>query len=313
MGSHVAKYLTANVTDTIVCLDQFGGIHGPNGPVKCIDLANIHDLNELFKLEKFEAVIHLAAMTNPGEALNNPTLCYLSNVSNTISLVQLCVRYGVNKFIYASTAAVYGVQACRLIHEDVIPSPTNPYSRSKVMCEGILKDTAIAHPEFNYVTVRIFFSAGTDGTLELAGQVNSNLIGNVIKVAAQAASGKRDGMVIYGDSFDTPDGSCVRDYVHINDISKIFDASLKYLASGNGSTEVNCGTSKGHSVKEIVSTMKRISGVDFNVDVVLPRDNEAPALIADITRARRLLKWEPDIHTLDSLCSSAFELEKMLP
>ena len=311
VGRHVAKYLSINTPHRLIPVDLAGERDSPYGEIRQLDLGNKAALEALFQSEQLDAVIHLAALVNPNDAIENPLAYYASNVANTINLLQLCVHYGVGKFVFASTAAVYGIQECRLIGEDAIKQPVNPYSRSKLMCEQVLEDTGRACPGFNYAVLRLFFVVGSDGTLELGGQPNANL--NVIRIAAQAALGRRDRIVIYGDNFATPDGTCVRDYIHIDDISRMFKAALDYLQKGNSSQEFNCGTGQGYSLKEITAMMQKVAGVDFDVEIVEPRPNEYPSLMADITRARELLDWEPSQHSLESLCRLSLEFERALP
>lgn len=310
IGGHVSNYLLNNTSHDLVLID----LHSRTGPagaeIRKLDISDSGPLDQVFKSERFDAVIHLAALVDAQLSITEPLSFYASNVSNTISLLQMCSKYSVSRFVFPSSAAVYEPTDSGLLNECSPMRPLNPYGRSKVMCEDLLKDTSEADQNLRYVVLRPFMIIGGGGSPELDAKAYAN--GHPIKIAAQAALGIRKKMVIFGDQYNTPDGTCVRDFVHIDDVCRMVSASLDYLHQDNASEVFNCGSSKGYSLTELVNTMKNVSGVDFEVEIGEKRPHEYPSMVADISRAQDLLGWQPCHNRLEDFCQVTLDLAKRM-
>jgi len=280
------------------------------------DLANFDLIEGIFKAKKFDAIIHFAASIVVPESVQNPLKYYLNNTVNTTNLINLATKYDVGKFIFSSTAAVYGEPSEIPVKETTLTSPINPYGESKLMSEKILRDTAAANRDFKYVILRYFNVAGADMNGAKTLQEINPRIGqsfpnatHLIKVAAETALGKRDKMYIFGDDFDTKDGTGVRDYIHVDDLASAHIEALSYLDS-NESDIFNCGYGHGFSVKEVIDVMKEVSGVDFAVEVAPRRAGDPAILISDNSKIKSKMDWSPKYDDLRLICKSALEWEK---
>ena len=224
-----------------------------------------------------------------------------------MNLIALCEKYGVGKFIFSSTAATYGEPETSQVTEQSLQNPINPYGKSKLMTEWVLKDVALANPNFKYAILRYFNVAGasSDGLL---GQNYPNAT-HLIKVATQTILGKREKMVIFGDDYDTKDGSCIRDYIHIEDLASAHLSVLRYLQN-NDSNIFNVGYGTGFSVKEVVAAAKEVSGVDFKVEIGARREGDPACLIANSDKLKTLTDWKPVKNDLKLIIKSALEWEK---
>ncbi len=315
IGSHVVKQLGESAKHNITVLDSL--ITGFQDSILYgnfikADLSDFEEIEDIFKEESFDAVIHFAASLIVPESVHDPLKYYLNNTANTANLIRLCVKYKVNKFIFSSTAAVYGEPEMDKVpvDENSETSPINPYGNSKLMSEIILKDSAIAHDDFNYIALRYFNVAGAsvDGRI---GQSTKNAT-HLIKVAAESALGKRSRMCIFGDNYPTEDGTCIRDYIHIEDLADAHLKALEYLKEHKTSEVFNCGYGHGFSVKEVLETMKKVSGVDFGVDIVDKREGDPAILISDNQKIRHKMQWEPKYDDLSLICKTALEWEKKI-
>ena len=273
IGSHVVKALLEENKHEITIIDNF--VKGSEKAIDALrkisefeliqtDLENISKIEEVFATHKFDAVIHFAAYIEVFESTQKPLKYYLNNTANAMNLIALCEKYGVGKFIFSSTAATYGEPETSQVTEQSLQNPINPYGKSKLMTEWVLKDAALANPNFKYAILRYFNVAGasSDGLL---GQNYPNAT-HLIKVATQTILGKREKMVIFGDDYDTKDGSCIRDYIHIEDLASAHLSVLRYLQN-NDSNIFNVGYGTGFSVKEVVAAAKEVGGVDFKVEI----------------------------------------------
>jgi len=321
IGSHVTKELLKRGDYKITVVDNLStGFEETIGRLKKyygdfefrkFDLSDWKQTHDLVA-EGFDAIIHFAAALVVPESVENPLKYYLNNTANTANLIQAAVQNGVGKFIFSSTAAVYGEPASipqTGIAEDAPTAPINPYGHSKLMSEQVLKDAAKAHEGFKYVALRYFNVAGADMGGKI-GQSTKNAT-HLIKVAAQTALGKRDRMYIFGDDYPTADGTCIRDYIHVDDLSLAHLEALDYLED-HQSDIFNVGYGRGYSVSEVVQTMKEISGQDFEVVVTDRRAGDPAALIADSSRLRQKTSWRPQYDDLALICKSALEWEKKL-
>ena len=318
IGSHVAKALLEANRHDVVILDNLC-----KGSMRAIEalrdvgefefvqesLENTPAIEKLFKREKFDAIIHFAAFIEVFESTQNPLKYYLNNTANAMNLIALANKYGVKDFIFSSTAATYGEPGVPQVSEETPQNPINPYGRSKLMVEWVLKDAAAANPNFKYGILRYFNVAGaaSDGTI---GQNYPNAT-HLIKVATQTIVGKRDKMSIFGDDYDTKDGTCIRDYIHVEDLASAHLAVLDYLQSGE-SAVFNVGYGTGFSVKEVVNEAKKVSGVDFKVQIAPRRAGDPACLISNADKIRTKTSWHPEHESLDEIILSALNWEKKL-
>ena len=318
IGSHVAKALLEANRHDVVILDNLC-----KGSMRAIEalrkigefefvqesLENTPAIEKLFKREKFDAIIHFAAFIEVFESTQNPLKYYLNNTANAMNLIALANKYGVKDFIFSSTAATYGEPDIPQVSEETPQNPINPYGRSKLMVEWVLKDAAAANPNFKYGILRYFNVAGaaSDGTI---GQNYPNAT-HLIKVATQTIIGKRDKMSIFGDDYDTKDGTCIRDYIHVEDLASAHLAVLDYLQT-NDSAVFNVGYGTGFSVKEVVNEAKKVSGVDFKVQIAPRRAGDPACLISNADKIRTKTSWHPEHENLDEIILSALNWEKKL-
>ena len=318
IGSHVLKALLEKNSDKITVIDNFySGSRdalvalesvGKFEFIKC-DLADSDLLEEIFSTHKFDAIIHFAAYIEVFESMQNPLKYYLNNTANTANLINLALKFGVKKFIFSSTAATYGEPENGIVCENSPQNPINPYGNSKLMSEQILKDAAAANSDFKFGILRYFNVAGAslDG---LIGQNYPNAT-HLIKVATQTITGKRANMSIFGRDYDTKDGTCIRDYIHIEDLADAHLAVLDYL-DDNDSDIFNVGYGHGFSVLEVINMAKKISGVDFEVMDAPRRLGDPAILIADSSKLRDLTSWKRKKDSLETIISSALAWEKKI-
>lgn len=318
IGSNIVKQLLENTNNNVTVIDNLS-----TGFQKTIDTLNFfgnfvffnQDLGErdkvenIFKQNNFDAVIHLAASLEVSESISNPLKYYRNNTSNTLKLIELCNKYKVNNFIFSSSAAVYGEPVIKNIpiNEYQIKNPINPYGHSKAFIEQIIEDNATANKSFKYVIIRYFNVAGAENTLHIGEchEPETHLIPLVVKTAL----GKRDKVIIFGDDYDTSDGTCIRDYVHVEDIASSHLSSLEYLKN-NTSNTFNCGYGHGYSVIEIINTLKGISGVDLNIEIAARRAGDPSELVADNSKILKMTNWRPKYDNLKLICKSALDWER---
>jgi UDP-glucose 4-epimerase len=274
------------------------------------DLAETDRLDALMAEEAFDAVLHFAGSIVVPESVENPLKYYTNNTNNTTELIRLAVKNAIPRFVFSSTAAVYGMPDTPAVTEDSPTKPINPYGRTKLMSEWVIEDTAAAHPGFRFVILRYFNVAGADPEGRI-GQCTPNAT-HLIKVASQAALGRREALHIFGTDYDTPDGTCIRDYIHVADLAAAHVLALQHLEAGNPSGIFNCGYGHGYSVREIVAAVKRVSGVDFPVVESGRRAGDPPALISDPSRIRATMVWVPRHDDIEAIALSAYAWEKGL-
>ncbi|HPG35821.1 MAG TPA: UDP-glucose 4-epimerase GalE [bacterium] len=311
IGSHVVKLLGERGSDEIVVLDNLSTGRTDAvlfGRLEVMDLSEFEKVDQFMKKEKFDAVIHFAAKIVVPESVANPLLYYRNNTVNTINLINSCVKYGVGMFIFSSTAAVYGEPEDGIVNENSLLSPISPYGTSKLMSEFVIKDTAFAHPEFKYVILRYFNVAGADPD-GLIGQ-NFPDATHLIKVACQTALGMRESLSVFGTDFNTPDGTGVRDYIHVTDLASAHLAALDHLENGGNSDIYNCGYGKGTSVLEVIRSVRKVSDKDFPVQNSPRRAGDPAKLIADNSKILKELNWVPKFQDLNLICRTAYHWEK---
>jgi UDP-glucose 4-epimerase len=310
IGSHTIKQLGEAGYDIVTYDNLSTGTVGAlsYGKLFVGDLSDREQLTQVFTQHHFDAVLHFAASISVPESLVNPLNYYSNNTANTLNLLHCCQAFGVNKFIFSSTAAVYGQpEGNQPITEDILPQPLNPYGSSKLMSERLIRDYAAAS-KLRYIILRYFNVAGAEvgGTLGQAGKKASHLI----KVACDAALGNRASMEVFGTDFDTRDGTGIRDYIHVDDLARAHVDALVYLESANPSQILNCGYGTGYSVRQVIEKVKEISGVDFPVVETARREGDPACVIAGADRITKLLGWKPRYNDLDLIIRTALAWEK---
>ncbi|HRK18148.1 MAG TPA: UDP-glucose 4-epimerase GalE [Hyphomicrobiaceae bacterium] len=255
-------------------------------------------------------IIHFAGSIVVPESVADPLGYYLNNTVKSRSLIEAAVISKVKHFIFSSTAAVYGMAKEMPVRETTGLEPMSPYGSSKLMTEIMLRDTAFAHPEFNYVALRYFNVAGADPR----GRTGQSTKGatHLIKVACETALGKRPGMEVFGTDYDTPDGTCVRDYIHVTDLARAHVAALGHLEKGGKSDIFNCGYGKGYSVLEVLDAVRRVSGKPMNVKMSDRRPGDPAMIVAASEKIRATLAWQPALDDLDGIVANALAWEDAL-
>jgi len=308
IGSHVVRHLLEAGHDVVVYDNLSTGYREAVGAAQLVeaDLADQARLRAVFGAHDFDGVLHFAAHIVVPESVADPVKYYRNNTGNTLNLLEVCAEAGTRFFVFSSTAAVYGIPVTASVAENAPLDPINPYGASKMMSERMLMDLGAAS-NLRYVSLRYFNVAGADPQGRM-GQATPDAT-HLIKVASQAALGHRDGMTVFGTDYDTPDGTCVRDYIHVEDLASAHVRALDYLQSGGSSRVLNCGYGRGYSVLEVIDAVKRASGVDFPVQYGPRREGDPPALTANATRIREVLDWHPRYDNLDLIVQHALAWE----
>ena len=273
------------------------------------DIGDAELLAKTIAEQEIDEIAHFAARIVVPESVSDPLGYYFANTVKTRSLFESAVKGGVKRLIFSSTAAVYGEPAVSHVPEDIALAPINPYGRSKLMSEWMLADAARAHG-LGYAVLRYFNVAGADPRGR-SGQSTPNAT-HLIKVAGQAALGKRESLHVFGTDYPTPDGTCVRDYIHVTDLARAHLAALDHLRTGGENLTVNCGYGNGFSVNQVIEVVKRVSGVDFPVHYAPRRAGDPVSLVAKADRIRAKLGWVPEHDDLDEIVRSALDWERHL-
>ncbi len=312
IGSHMVLNL-CDRGDKVVVLDNLvTGNDWAVDPRARLVIGNAKDIDlveGLIEKEGIDAIIHFAGSIIVPESVTDPLKYYANNTGVSRNLLQAAVNGGIKRFIFSSTAAVYGMTGLDPVVEQSALDPVSPYGRSKLMTEWMIADAAAAYG-FSYGILRYFNVAGADPA-NRSGQATPEAT-HLIKVALQAATGQRDGMEIFGTDYETPDGTCIRDYIHVTDLADAHALLLDYLGAGGASTIFNCGYGHGFSVKQVVDRVKAVTGIDFPVHLALRRAGDPPAIIANSDAIKDALRWVPDHDDLDEIVAHAYAWEKKL-
>ena len=319
IGSHTVGQLLKQGYEVIVYDNLSRGFQNsfPSERVRFV-LGDVRDaflLQRVMKDIKPAAVLHFAAKLVVPESIEQPLEYYENNVQGVVNLLKACQMAQVSKLVFSSTAAVYGDSnrdgsknfPAGVVHETTPLEPLNPYGSSKMFAERVIQDAERAQ-DLKSVIFRYFNVAGAaaDGS---NGQ-RTDRATQLIKVVAEAAAGRREFVEIYGTDYPTKDGTCIRDYIHVEDLADLHVLGLKYLLEGGSSQVLNCGYGEGASVREVINSMKKVSGVDFKVKEVSRRQGDAAMSIANVDRLKALFQWTPRFQNLDTICEHSYNWEK---
>jgi UDP-glucose 4-epimerase len=312
IGSHVAAVLHERGF-TVLTYDNLSTGHRDavvGGNLVVGDLADTQLLEKTLQDFRPDAVMHFAAFIDVGESVQEPIKYYHNNTSNAINLLRSMSRAGVELFIFSSTAAVYGNPSTELVAEDHPLSPINPYGQAKAFIEQVLLDASRSQ-KFRYVSLRYFNAAGADPEGRLGERHDPE--SHLIPLALKAALGRRKRLSVYGNDYPTPDGTCIRDFVHVMDLAEAHLLSLKYLMDSGPSDVFNCGYGHGYSVREVIETAGKVTGSPIPVETVARRAGDAAVLVADSTKLKGKLDWKPQYDDLTFIIRNAWEWERKQP
>ncbi len=312
IGSHMVLDLI-DAGEAVVVLDNLStGFRDAVPAEAALAIGDIGDgslVERLVADHGVDAVIHFAAKIVVPDSMTDPLGYYLNNTCKARALIEAAVRAGVGRFIFSSTAAVYGETGLGAVEEDHPPAPVSPYGRSKLIVEWMLADAERAHG-LRSVVLRYFNVAGADPRGR-AGQSTRDAT-HLIKVAVQAALGRRPGLDVFGTDYPTRDGTCLRDYIQVSDLAMAHRDALRYLRDGGRSVTCNCGYGRGYTVSEVVDVVRDVSGVDFPVRLAPRRPGDPAAIVAGNTRIRSTLGWEPRYDDLRGIVGQALDWERRL-
>jgi len=312
IGSHMVHALVEAGESAVVIDNLSTGFSAllPEGvPLFIGDAADENLVGGVIAAHGVESIIHFAGSVVVADSMRDPLAYYRNNTMTTRSLLNAAVKSGVNRFIFSSTAAVYGNPDQIPVPEDAPTRPLSPYGSSKLMTEIMLHDTASAHG-MSYVVLRYFNVAGADpqARMGLAAVGATHLL----KIAVEAATGQRAKIDVYGTDYPTPDGSCIRDFIHVSDLAQAHRAALSYLRGGGTSATLNCGYGRGYSVLETIEAVRRVSGSNFAVQYAPRRPGDIMTMIADTGRIRSTLDWTPQYDDLETIAAHALAWEEKL-
>ena len=309
IGSHTVKELV-RTKHKVVVYDNLTKGHkwavDKKADLVVGDLLDNQKLEKVFLKYKPEAVIHFAGLIEVGESVLDPQKYYINNIVGTLSLLEAMVKTKVKKIVFSSSAAVYGNPQKTPIKEEDLKIPTNPYGNTKKIIEDILKDYGRAY-DVSSVSLRYFNAAGADKDGQL-GEVHDPETHLIPKILDSLIKSKEIG--IFGSNYKTPDGTCVRDYIHVEDLAQAHILAIKYLKNKKGKFEFNLGSGKGFSVKEIIKNSERVTGIKAKISVKPKREGDPATLLADISKAKRQLKWGPKYSDLDYIIETAWNWEQ---
>lgn len=309
IGSHMVQRLRSTKNKVTILDNLSTGFRNAINDTDFIegDIKDCALLTKIFKDRGIEAVMHFASYMQVSESVKKPDIYYENNVSNTINLLNIMAKNNVRKFIFSSSAAIFGEPEYTPIDESHPKNPINPYGRSKLMVEEILKDYESAFG-LKSVCLRYFNAAGADEGGNLGEQHSPET--HLIPILLQVASGRRERASVFGTDYPTADGTCIRDYIHVSDLCEAHIAALEYLNKKHKSQNFNLGNGGGFSVAEVVETVRRISGKPLQIDYEERRPGDPAVLVADSTLAKKMLNWSPCFTQLETIIEHAWNFEK---
>ncbi len=312
IGSHMVLALADRGEDVVVLDDLSTGVRD-NVDVRARlvvgDIADTVRVVDLLRSHKVDAIVHFAGSIVVPDSVADPLGYYLNNTVKSRALIEAAVTAGIPRFIFSSTAAVYGMPETNPVFEDARLAPISPYGTSKMMTEMMLRDVTHAHG-LGHVALRYFNVAGADPAGR-SGQSTPRAT-HLIKVASQVALGERSHLEVYGTDYDTPDGTCIRDYIHVSDLIAAHVLALDHLRDGGQPLTLNCGYGTGYSVLQVLDAVKAACGTDFQVRLGERRPGDPPALVAGAKRIRDELGWQPEYDDLDRIVSDALNWERTI-
>jgi len=312
IGSHLVHELVDG-GEAVVVLDNlttgFARFLPKPVPLVVGDCGDAALLSDIIGKHRVEAIVHFAGSTIIPESVERPLHYYRNNTVNTRALIEAAVDHKVRHFIFSSSAAVYGNPSQVPVTEDSQALPITPYGRSKLMAEHMLADTSAAHG-LGHVVLRYFNVAGADPALR-TGQSTPEAT-HLIKVAVQTALGLRPAIKVFGTDYPTPDGTCIRDYIHVTDLARAHIDALRHLRQGGASNVFNCGYGRGRSVLEVIEAVRRVTGAAVPAEIAPPRAGDLPNVVASAERARAVLGWRPQFDDIDVIVAHALAWEKKL-
>lgn len=276
-----------------------------------VDIADKAAVAKIIQEHKIDAIVHFAGSISVPESIENPLAYYKNNTVNSQGLIETALENGVEAFVFSSTAAVYGTPSTtKPVEEDIPLHPQSPYGHSKLMTERMLADTATAHDGFNYSALRYFNVAGADPKGR-TGQSTKGAM-NLIKVACETAAGKRDHIEVFGTDYDTPDGTCIRDFIHVTDLVNAHMSALNKMRGVGGSMVTNCGYGEGFSVLQVLKAVAQIAGTDIEIKNAPRRKGDIISITADNSRIRSLTEWQAKHDDLGEIIQSSYDWEQHL-
>jgi len=311
IGSHVVRQL-GEAGERVVILDNLStGFEDAilHGDLVVGDTGDQALVSQLLRNYDVGSVLHFAAHTIVPESVSNPLKYYGNNTCSSRNLLACCQEAGIEHVIFSSTAAVYGIPAADIAREDTPTAPINAYGTSKLMTEWMLRDLAFA-TDLRYVALRYFNVAGSDPETRIGQSTKKATL--LIKVACEAAVGKRDKISIFGTDYPTPDGTGIRDYIHVEDLASAHLRALEYLREGGKSTTMNCGYGHGYSVREVLDAVQRVNGKPLNIVEEPRRAGDPPSLVAGVERIHETLDWTPKYDDLNLIVKTSLDWERKL-
>ncbi|WP_029522928.1 UDP-glucose 4-epimerase GalE [Persephonella sp. KM09-Lau-8] len=308
IGSHVVKQLGEKGHE-VLTIDNLSTGHKEAvlyGKLEILDLSDKEKLREVIKNFSSDAVMHFAASIEVAESVENPLKYYRNNTANTLNLLEVLQEFGIDKFIFSSTAAVYGEPENVPIKETESLNPINPYGKSKAFVENILRNMSNAYG-FKYVSLRYFNVAGADPEGRIGESHNPET--HLIPLILKTAKGERENIKIFGTDYPTPDGTAIRDYIHVEDLANAHIVALEYLLNGGESDVFNCGYGHGYSVREVVEAAKKVTGIDFPVEETDRRPGDPAILVADNSKLVNNLNWKPKYDDIEYIIKTAWNWE----
>jgi UDP-glucose 4-epimerase len=311
IGSHTVLQLVARGERVVVLDDLSTGFRQAVRDVPLV-IGSVGDrrlVDALLDEHRVDTIVHFAAHTIVPESVSNPLKYYGNNTCSTRSLLEAASTAGVKHFVFSSTAAVYGVAGDGLISEESPTAPINAYGTSKLMSEWMLRDLSAVTP-MRHVALRYFNVAGSDPAGRIGQSTRAATL--LVKVACEAAVGKRTHLSVFGTDYPTPDGTGVRDYIHVEDLAGAHLNALDYLRGGGRSLTANCGYGHGYSVREVLSSVEKIAGLKLNIKEEPRRAGDPPSLVAKCDKVRSVLGWQPKLDDIDTIVRTSLEWEKRL-